>query len=1011
MKHGTHRLISVRTRTTFALAILIFIQVLVLFGALWASETLTFLDQYSIRTLTSQVNSRVRELNASLQVRIEGSQHMAQSVSDTLQGQMARRGLNAATLKTDPDAVREMLFAGGDILIEYLRYIPVTGVYIILDASTTGADLAHSAVYLRDFSPGMTTANDINAQLRYGPVDFARSNSIALHSLWNYDFLMSENADSSAFYYNTIEAAKNAATGNFLSLAYASPPTEIGNDGIMVTMYSYPLLDENNDPYGIVGFELSEDYIATLLPFMEIALNNGFYSIWVDDGGGYLTKNCISSGAMAKQFMPRGSNEVSMEELSSSKDSVTGYVWTSESPDRNMMAAIVPLRMYSGDSVFASTNRWYLSGIVPTVSIRAASRRVMQSMMISAAVLFAMGIVLMVIISRYISRPIVDLAKEVVGLDPELPVKLKKIGVLEVDSLSGSLEALSDNVSAAAARLSRIVELVDMPIGGFEINHTTQKMFLTDSMFRLTGLEQGVGPFIELSKWNSFIDSLTKISAVNINAVSEVIWQRQNGSGMSWYRIKSAYENRRTYGLLIDITDEMIQKQRMVYERSYDQLTRLLNRQAFLIRANAAITEQPGKVGLMMFGDLDNLKSINDAYGHDIGDLYIQKAAEALLVFKEIGGLVARISGDEFVVFIHGFDSIEVARSAFENKARNLKNATLTTIDGMVHKVRISLGVSYYPKDSASIEELIKYSDFAMFEIKRTMKGELREFEASSYDRNSFLLQKKALLDIFIDEARLEFHFQPIVDARTGEIFAYEALMRPKMREFKTPFEVLQIARSQAKLNQIERMTFFGVYKWIAGHFEELKRRKVFLNSIPGHTLKPDDMSLLQQKYHHYMDQTVVEVTEDEYAEIESTTEKISVLRGFNIEIAIDDYGAGYSNDLVLLNVIPDYIKIDMSLVRDIDKDPDRHALVQNSISYASSRGIKVIAEGVETYAEMKALCSLGVDYLQGYYLCRPQDNIMELSEEQKAEIQALKVKTKASTSSKPGRGKKRSVD
>ena len=991
MDFPAKKTLSIRIRTITILLILLVSFIFLFFCSLYLTGVMTSFDDYATQTFNGQVKTRAQALNSEFETRIGGTQNMAQLISDKLRGIMSENGITSAQLEENPELLKTMLFDAGDIIIENLKYVSVTGAFVMLEASNSNEPDNHSAIYLRDFSPGLTMQKNSDLQLLFGPVDFAQQRTITLHSLWSYN--VKPNPDGSEmfdFYVKPMQAAFDRPNMNFLSYAYVSPPITVVRDSLRMLAYTFPLIDENGTPYGIVGIEITEEYIKNLLPSEEISFTKSFYSVWVDTDGEFSAGNTISSGAMAKQFFVNDSEVLNTNDIIREKNIITGYTWLGTDENRSMISTRVPIKMYSNNSYYADTNTWFLAGVVPSESLRENSTKVIQSTVVSSVVTLILGIVIIILMGNYIAYPITSLSRDVSDLNPELPVKLKKYGITEIDTLSDSLTEMSDNVTATAARLSNIVSLVDMPLGGFEINYQTNHVFLTESMYRLTGIEHpGEGrTYIEQAVWTTFMESLIKSSSMKTNEITELVCNRQVDGHTIWYKIKSAGDEARTFGLVVDITEDMLQKQRMAYERSYDQLTRLLNRQAFMARVNMIVAEKPDKVGIMMFGDLDNLKHMNDSYGHEMGDIYLKKAAEALSQFKEIGGAVARISGDEFAVYIHGFENDQAAREAFDENIQALRNATVTTPGGKIYELKMSIGISYYPKDSSSMEDLIKYSDFAMYEIKNTVKNSVSEFKAGSYNKNAQSVQKKALLDLFVNESRVLYHFQPIVDARTGEIFAYEALMRPQLREVKTPAEILQLARSQARLYELERMTFYCVAEWMATNFAMLGSKKMFVNSIPKNTLKEEDIGYLVSKYPSLLAFVVIEVTENEYDETGSMDTKLELMRQYNIQFAIDDYGAGYSNDSNLMNFKPDYVKIDISVVRDINKDRERQELVRNSVSYASTRGIRLIAEGVETAEELKTLCALGVDYVQGYYLAYPREKLIgELADDQIKEI------------------------
>ncbi|MCM1272943.1 MAG: EAL domain-containing protein [Clostridium sp.] len=227
-----------------------------------------------------------------------------------------------------------------------------------------------------------------------------------------------------------------------------------------------------------------------------------------------------------------------------------------------------------------------------------------------------------------------------------------------------------------------------------------------------------------------------------------------------------------------------------------------------------------------------------------------------------------------------------------------------------------------------------------------------------------------------LDNNRLTYHFQPIVDARTGEIFAYEALMRSNTEQFVSPLEILKFAEYLGRLYDVERATFLNVLECIENHEEEFIGKKIFINSIPGNRLKPDDFEMVKDRLEKYSGKVVIELTEqaelddDELAKMKADYERVGV------ETAVDDYGTGYSNVTNLLRYMPNCVKIDRMLLSNIQLSPQKQHFVKEIIEFAHDNNIKTLAEGVETSEELKMVISLGVDLIQGFYTAKPSAEI-----------------------------------
>lgn len=227
--------------------------------------------------------------------------------------------------------------------------------------------------------------------------------------------------------------------------------------------------------------------------------------------------------------------------------------------------------------------------------------------------------------------------------------------------------------------------------------------------------------------------------------------------------------------------------------------------------------------------------------------------------------------------------------------------------------------------------------------------------------------------ELLVERNLFRYHFQPIVDAHTGDIVAYEALMRTGGGISMSPLEVLEIARKSKRLYDIEKATMFNIMGEYVDKADVFMGRSVFINTIPGYFLEDEDLKLLRELFGNWFDNFVFEVTEqntitnDELAKIRSLCNKEQSAR-----IAIDDYGTGHSNIVNLLRYEPHVIKIDRYLISNIQNDANKQMFVKNTIEFAARNKIKVLAEGVETAEELKRVIEYGVDYIQGYYTARP---------------------------------------
>lgn len=228
-----------------------------------------------------------------------------------------------------------------------------------------------------------------------------------------------------------------------------------------------------------------------------------------------------------------------------------------------------------------------------------------------------------------------------------------------------------------------------------------------------------------------------------------------------------------------------------------------------------------------------------------------------------------------------------------------------------------------------------------------------------------------------IDNNELLYKFQPIVNAKDGSIFAYESLMRTKPEVGLAPKDILKYAEISQQLYDIEYYTFYNTLRIYSENRSKFEGKKIFINSIPSVTLSDEHLTWLKDKFGSAAENAVVEILED-CEDTDESLEAFSRIQDlFKCQTAIDDYGSGYSNESKLLHNNPNYIKIDISLISSIESDRKKQFLVSSLIQFASKYGIKVLGEGVETKEELQMLIELGVDLIQGFYLAKPETEII----------------------------------
>lgn len=930
----------------------LFTQALLFSIAIFGANTI---EQVTSEYLQAHDN-RVLIRKNDLQEEMLGRRSNMMDFQEYIQAQYEDLG-TAEDLSLIPDLLEELI----EHTIFYLRQTDATEIFVILDGENR-----HEGMYLRDLDPLFNSIDNSDVLMERGSMDIAQKMGVSLASQWSYSFDLSRDEAGSEFYYEPYEAAKKYRYTSGQDLGYWSKPFKLSSDdNVEVITYSLPLLDENGAPYGVVGVGLTTDYLAKKLTYDELADNKrGFYVLNSGNQTEDANELLVTSGPLASVFLE--SEKATYRPMENEHlYRITDHAKITD----DLYASNHELVLYNKNAPFEH-DTWNLTGFVERKYLFRPIQAIFISLVTSLAFSIIFGVVAIYVASHLFMKPINKLMRRVQQSNPNNPFKLEQTNILEIDALGSAIEQLNTEVLDSASKLSQILNMVNMPIGAFEYVEDDERAFCTDTFFEILGLpNEQEDNYVSKMYLIALLEEIKREPASDIEDVYQC---KKAGGENSWIELTVEQQGGKVLGVIEDVTDEVIYKRQIEYERDHDILTHLLNRRAFASVVQKKMNEGISGYSAFVMWDLDNLKYVNDTYGHEYGDRYIQKTAEVLKSFSFYQTVIARMSGDEFYIFIYGYENKQEIRGIIHEMKESLYNAFLHLPADEKIRIRASGGVSWYPSDSENYDELIRYTDFAMYEIKNREKGNVGEFDKDTYKKDSILLDGKEELNFFIDHAMVKYAFQPIVSAKTGEIFAYEALMRPQTKKMQSPYDVLRLAQSQSKLYEIERLTFFEVMKTYEDLRTEFKDAKLFINSIANTTLSGEDLAAFEVRFAKDLGQIVIEITENEQANEKCTELKQRKAQEWGIHLALDDFGSGYNSELSLLVLSPKYVKIDMNIVRDIDTDPNRQKLLQNILSYCENRGIKTIAEGVETVEEMSALIDFGIDYMQGYYLGKP---------------------------------------
>lgn len=405
--------------------------------------------------------------------------------------------------------------------------------------------------------------------------------------------------------------------------------------------------------------------------------------------------------------------------------------------------------------------------------------------------------------------------------------------------------------------------------------------------------------------------------------------------------------------------------QQLQANQTRDNLTGLYDYQSMLKKFENISGKYVGAIAV----DIKGLADINDKHGRAQGNYAIKTVSSILKGLIE-RGLCCVLGNGEFVG-VELFDS-----DVFDDQIYLIKDeliAQIEEVSGLDYNLSVYVGCGYsYVSEVKELEHLINTT------VAQKNGNKIAEHKIKNRDTLSEEEFKEMMVvqDI-MDNNRLTYHFQPIVNAKNGEIYAYEALMRAEVEQFISPLTIIKYADYMDRLYDIEKLTFFNVLDRISDNEDVFDNKKVFVNSIPDNRLQGYDADLLTEKLQNYSSTVVVELTEQAEVPDDELTDMKKYYESMGIQTAVDDYGTGYSNVTNLLRYMPDYVKIDRLLLSEIQESPQKQHFVREIIEFAHDNNIMALAEGVETNEELQMIIRLGVDLIQGYYTARPSADIL----------------------------------
>lgn len=456
----------------------------------------------------------------------------------------------------------------------------------------------------------------------------------------------------------------------------------------------------------------------------------------------------------------------------------------------------------------------------------------------------------------------------------------------------------------------------------------------------------------------------------------------REGADPRWFHVKAVLTRGRIEGSLQDITEEHQATERLRFLAANDPLTGVLNRRGIekiLVGAESQLAA--GKPLALAYLDLDRFKLINDLFGHTAGDEVLRQVCRRVESLLAAGHGLGRVGGDEFVIVFQG-TPIKAAAAICRGIVQAI-GGTPYSIGDTAFQVKGSIGLLEVA-DRTALKDAISMADGACRAAKSRHHDGLVVYERDApalKDRE----QELRMIGRLGTESPPEGLFlvmQPIMSLRSPyEFLNFEVLVRMRDRDGSVvPAGVIvPAAENNGRAAVIDRWVLQSALAWLDRHHEQLKATRFMAMNLSGASLNDEkfieDAFSMIAEHRRAAKRLCVEITESiALHDLDNTMRFIERLRGYGAKIALDDFGAGYTSFSYLKELSADAVKIDGSLVRGVNTHPANLAIVEAIVELGRNLSMNSVAEWVEDRATVEALSQVGVDYVQGYAIARPQD-------------------------------------
>ncbi len=717
--------------------LLVIIENILLIGAISGSRLLSYVENKEKAIFYEKVSNRKNYLENEMLTRWSNVNSTVEEINNTAQRLINTKKISLKTLDDSSEASLPLLKKTSSKLINLIRTNQVSGAFVVLNTDNLEAKKEKGVfenkpgIYLRDFDP-LSTPSKKNEDLvfKYAPKALTQSMNISHGKTWRPLFEFQKTGNYGAYLYEPFQAAlkeENPEEIELKDFGYWSMPYRLYDDSLDVISYSVPLILKDGTIYGVLGVEISLDYLQKQLPNSELIDDEqGSYLLGVESGEAGNFQNILINGMI---YSRAAGNQKTTQILQKGEDYVV------KNQDKLMYADTEYIDLYGENTEFTN-QKWTLIGIVPKDKLLVFSDRIIKTLIGSILISLLIGIAGAIIISSTISRPVTRLIRHVKRIRPSEEMQFIQTGIEEVDHLSQALKNMNEEVVDTARRFSRIINMASVELAGFEINRKEGTVYFTGKFVEMFRLEKE--SFLDITSIEMFETLMKRLKQYEVERQvakkNEVIYLIPDEKP---HYLKLTLNDTGDYcsGLVENVTDMVMEKAQIEYERDHDPLTGILNRRGFyrIMRHLFWQGKSTLKLAALVMIDLDDLKYVNDTYGHEYGDKYIKSAAEVFMRSVPEGTVVSRPGGDEFYILFYGYLSRLEIQEKLYRLQKDVKKQYISLPDGEPFALCLSAGVVWYPEDTTEMEEFMQYADFAMYQVKHTVKNHFGYFDKEAY--------------------------------------------------------------------------------------------------------------------------------------------------------------------------------------------------------------------------------------------------------------------------------------